>query len=146
MAEPEAYKPYLVEAAPGRYLLTGYTEEPTEDDNAGIHSEGSLRGVLAARYVPQGGYVLQVHNGKTGFYRVKEEGQVKMGANRAWIEAGDSQANCLSLDAITDGINATEEVPTIADIHDIRGIRVNGIQKGLNIIRYSNGKTLKMMR
>ena len=146
VAEPEAYKPYLVEAAPGRYLLTGYTEEPTEDDNAGIHSEGSLRGVLAARYVPQGGYVLQIHNGKTGFYRVKEEGQVKMGANRAWIEAGDSQANCLSLDAITDGINATEEVPTIADIHDMRGVRVNGIQKGLNIIRYSNGKTLKMMR
>lgn len=144
--EPEAYKPYLVEAAPGRYLLTGYTEELVEEDNAGIHSEGSLCGVLAARYVPQGCYVLQVHNGKTGFYRVKEEGQVKMGANKAWLEPQNSQANYLSFDAITDGIATVEEAPAITDIHDMRGVRVNGIQKGINIIRYSNGKTLKVMR
>ncbi|MBR6981047.1 MAG: CotH kinase family protein [Prevotella sp.] len=144
--EPEAYKPYLVEAAPGRYLLTGYTEEPVEDDNLGIHCEGSLCGVLAARFVPQGGYVLQVHNGKTGFYRVKEDGQVKMGANRAWLETDDSQANYLTLDTFTDGIATTEEAPAITDIHDMRGVRIDGIQKGLNIIRYSNGKTLKVMR
>ena len=146
VAEPEAYKPYLVEAAPGRYLLTGYTEEAPEDENTGIHSEGSLRGVLAPRYVPQGGYVLQVHNGKTGFYRVAEEGRVRIGSNRAWIEADDSQANCLLLDTTPDGIASTEASPTIVDIHDMRGMRLSGIQRGTNIIRYSNGKVLKVMR
>ena len=146
VAEPEAYKPYLVEAAPGRYLLTGYTEEAPEDENTSIHSEGSLRGVLAPRYVPQGGYVLQVHNGKTGFYRVTEEGRLRMGSNRAWLEADDSQANSFLLNTTTDGIDATEVSPTIIDIHDMRGVRLNSIQKGINIIRYSNGKTLKLKR
>ena len=143
--EPEAYKPYLVEAAPGRYLLTGYTEENPEE-NTGIHSEGSLRGVLAPRYVPQGGYVLQVHNGKTGFYRVTEEGRVRIGSNRAWIEADGNQANFFPLDSTTDGIAATETTPYIVDIHDMQGMRLNGIQKGINIIRYSNGKTLKLKK
>ena len=90
--------------------------------------------------------MLQVHNGKTGFYRVKEEGSVRMGANRAWIEVDDNQANFFPLDTTTNGIAATETAPAIVDIHDMRGMRLSGIQRGINIIRYNNGKVMKVMR
>ena len=142
---PEANKPYLVKAPPGNYLLTGYSEEQEDDDN-GLLENGCLRGTLAPRYVPAGNYVLQNHNGDTGFYRVAEDGKVRMGANRAWLSIEDANANSFLLDDLATGITPMESVPQVVSIHDMRGIKQNGIGKGINIIRYSNGKRVKMVR
>ena len=146
VTEPEAYKPYLVQAAPGRYELTGYTEEEP-DNTTGLWTEGNLSGTLSPRYVPQGAYVMQNHNGHLGFYRVTEDGKVKMGANKAWLTLDGAEANSFALEVdATDGITTAGEMPAIVSIHDINGVRQSRPGKGVSIIRYSNGKTIKVAR
>ena len=142
---PEAYKPYLVKAAPGIYMFTGYSEE-RPDSESDLLEEGCLRGTLPGRYVPAGNYVLQSHNGQVGFYRVAEDSQIKIGANRAWLTIDESSANNFPIDDQSTGIYATECASQMVDVHDMRGVKINGIQKGINIIRYSNGKTVKVIR
>jgi len=46
------------------------------------------------------------------------------------------------------GINsaATESDTTVKAIYDLNGHRLNGLQKGVNIVRYSNGKTAKVVK
>ena len=145
---PEANKPYLVKAAPGSYLLTGYTEEGEEyaDDYL---VNGLLRGCFSARYVPEGNYVLQNHNGMIGFYRVKENGTTKMGPNRAYLvsEEENSDINEFVIDA-TDGIIAFhngDDDNVVVGIYDANGVKRDGLQKGVNLVRYSNGKIKKMV-
>lgn len=145
VAAPEANKPYLVQAAPGNYLLTGYTEE-RKDDDSDLLENGCLRGTLAPRYVPAGNYVLQNHNGHVGFYRVAENGKVKMGANKAFLALDDNNANNFLLDDFVTGISVAEDAPQVKSVHDIRGIRQNSVGKGINIIQYSNGKKVKVVR
>ncbi len=142
---PEAYKPYLVKAAPGIYMFTGYSEE-RPDSESDLLEEGCLRGTIPGRYVPAGNYVLQSHNGQLGFYRVAEDGKVKIGANRAWLTLSENSANSILVDDNAMGVYATESAPQMVDVHDMSGMRTNGMQKGVNIIRYSNGKTLKVIR
>lgn len=46
------------------------------------------------------------------------------------------------------GINsaATEGDTTVKAVYDLNGHRLNGLQKGVNIVRYSNGKTAKVVK
>ncbi len=145
---PEANKPYLVKAAPGAYLLTGYTEEASEyaDDYL---VNGLLHGCYAARYVPAGNYVLQNHNGATGFYRVEKDGTTKMGPNRAYLasEGDDGGVNEYVVDT-PDGITTfhnADDDNNIIGIYDAGGVKWDGLHKGVNLVRYSNGKTKKMV-
>ncbi|MBO4822918.1 MAG: CotH kinase family protein [Prevotella sp.] len=145
VSSPEANKPYLVEAAPGNYLLSGYSEERDGEENE-LLAEGSLRGTLAPHYVPEGCYVLQNHNGNVGFYRVAENGKVRMGANKAWLVLDENASNNYVLDDYTTDIaNAAGDSPQVTDIYDMRGVKRSNIGKGINIIRYSNGKTVKVI-
>ena len=144
---PEANKPYLVKAPPGEYFLTGYTEEADEyaDDYL---SNGLLKGCYEERYVPQGGYVLQNHNGLAGFYRVADNGTVKIGPNRAFMatdgDEGSAAEYVLDSDEVT-GIDLATSTPDgIVGIYDLSGARQTQLRKGLNLVRYSNGSTLKV--
>lgn len=146
VTSPEANKPYLVKAAPGNYMLTGYSEE-RPDDAGEFLEEGSMRGTLAPHYVPQGCYVLQNHNGQAGFYKVAESGKVRMGANKAWLVLDELAANNYLLDDYaTEIATVTEESPQVIDIYDMQGMRQTSIGKGVNVIRYSNGKTIKIIK
>lgn len=46
------------------------------------------------------------------------------------------------------GINsaATDGDTTVKAVYDLNGHRLNGLQKGVNIVRYSNGKTAKVVK
>lgn len=144
---PEANKPYLVEAAPGAYFLTGYTEEADEYTDDYLKN-GLLQGCYAERYVPQGNYVLQNHNGSTGFYRVSENGMMKIAPNRAYLVGNDDESNvgvfALGHDE-TGVLNLTTSDNDIVGIYDMRGGLLPSLQKGLNLVRYSDGSTLKVV-
>ena len=119
------------------------------DQSAGGYlRNGLLRGCYVARYVPQGGYVLQNHNGLAGFYRVADSGTVTVAPNRAFMVTDDDEGSAaeyvLDSDEVT-GIDLATSTPDgIVGIYDLSGTRQTQLRKGLNLVRYSNGTTLKI--
>ena len=148
VTSPEANKPYLVKAAPGSYLLTGYTEEGDEYSDDFLVN-GLLKGCFSSCYVPSGNYVLQNHNGKMGFYRVSENGKIKMGPNRAYLLSGEEIGGINEYVVDTaDGIatlHNEDDDNVIVGIYDANGTKREELRKGVNLVRYSNGKTMKMI-
>ena len=47
---------------------------------------------------------------------------------------------------LTDGIKATQITMNNSELYDIQGRKVTELQKGLNIIRYSDGTTRKVIQ
>ena len=49
---------------------------------------------------------------------------------------------------VVDGINSvnTADNSTITEIYTLGGPRVNKLQKGINIVRLANGKTVKVIK
>ena len=148
VSAPEANKPYLVKAPPGSYLLTGYTEEVDESTNNYLRN-GLLQGCYVERFVPQGCYVLQNHNGTTGFYKVSKDGSVKIGPNRAYLAIGNDElaADEYTLDGgdVTIARQMNVEESQIVGIFDMGGQRRETLKPGLNLVRYSDGTTIKVM-
>ena len=145
---PEANKPYLVKGAPGLYILTGFTEETDEQSDDHLVNY-SLRGCFTERYVPKGCYVLQNHNGHVAFYLVAEDGQVKTAAHRAWLRFDNSEdvpANALEFtDDIPSSISVSQESPEIVGTYSMDGTSTSGMVHGVNIVKYSNGTTKKIV-
>ena len=145
---PEANKPYLVKGPLGLYLLSGYTEETNEmaDDYL---VNGAMKGCFAERYVPKGAYVLQNQDGKIGFYRVERDGQVKMGRYRAYLhfDSADAAPSMIGVDTMdnTTSISLTETAPGIVGVYDINGSSIDKMRKGVNVVKYSDGTTKKII-
>ncbi|MBQ0020774.1 MAG: hypothetical protein KBT39_09670 [Bacteroidales bacterium] len=101
------------------------------------YTNGLLTGTLEPiAKVEAGKYLLQNQGGKVGFYKVPEEGTLKLGANRCYLtkpvasEAKeafffDEETAIKALDALTSGK---------AEIFDMNGRKLNKMQKGINIV------------
>lgn len=144
----EANKPYLVKGKPGSYFLSGFTEEAGELGEDYLRND-RLQGCHVGRYAPQGSYVLQNQNGNVAFYKVEESGTVHVGEHRAWLVA-DSEAmtlpNAFELDVEdTDCVDVPESQTGQMSVYSADGSLITHPVKGLNIIRYNNGKTAKVI-
>ncbi len=148
VSDVEAYKPYLVKGAPGDYVLIGESEQPDEA-SAGYLVNYSLTGCLADKYVPKGCYVLQNHNGKTAFYPVENDGKVKIGPHRAYLclEDDSQPGNMIGFDDEETHINIamSEGRTEVVAIYNARGMRIEKPEKGVNIVKYANGRTVKVI-
>ncbi len=75
---------------------------------------------------------------------------VKVNPFRAYIMCSSASAPALRIDLNDDatGIDTAKAIDTLnnatAEYYDINGRRTTGVQKGLNIVRLSNGKTMKV--
>lgn len=113
--------------------------------NGAMLDNGMLEGTYTEMLAPVGSYVLQNIGGNVAFYPVAEGKQPKVGAFRAYLTAGASQAKALNLnfDGTVTGIDAVEadmEVMT----YNINGQRISNNSKGLRIVRSANGVVKKM--
>ena len=89
---------------------------------------------------------------KDKFYRVSDYSTgngVKVNPFRAYLQTTSiSCASQLRLDGDTNGIDSATIAATLNDsateCYDINGRRTTGVQKGLNIVRLGNGKTMKV--
>lgn len=136
----EANKPYIIEGA-WNETLTG-DAQGTELN----YTEGLLTGVYAQTEVAAGTYVMQMLNGKVAFYQVSEEKPINVPANRAYLTV-NSEAKVLNIgNGETNGINAIQAlIDGDAEIFNVNGVKQNTLQKGINIIKMSNGETRKIM-
>lgn len=134
----EANKPYIIEGA---------WKETVSHNAIGkmlSNTAGLLTGVYDEEDVPVGSYVLQNLDGKVGFYQVAEEKQPKITANHAYLSVADG-ARAYFLGGDATGIEVVKALLSgKAEIYDASGVRQNGLQKGVNIIKQS-GKTMKVM-
>lgn len=124
--------------------LTGYARSYNE---IAVVTEGLLNGVYVPTQAPVGSYVLQNHSGKIGFFVVVGSTIPVVAKNRCYlIDSTVSKAPAFFFtedDATAiNGINA--EIINAEGIYNVNGVRMNSLQKGLNIIKTANG-TKKVM-
>jgi hypothetical protein len=138
----EANKPYLIEGA--------WNETVTGDalGTALTNTVGLFTGVYAAQTAPVGSFVLQKNNDKVGFYKVQdgEGNQPTVNANRIYmtVPAG-ARFDAFFFDSETTGINAINALTSgEAEIYNLKGEKIDRLQKGMNIIKM-NGKIQKVM-
>ncbi len=169
MALPEGVKAYTCAAVEGEtltldpvnalaantpYIIEGSWNATLTGDAQGTalnYTVGLLTGVYTA-YTTQGGeYVLQNHEGKVAFYQVgTDEGDAKpvVPANRAYLTY-DPQAGARALFFPSNeatGISAISAlVDGQAEIFNEGGQKLQSLQKGINILRTSDGRTVKLM-
>ena len=141
----EANIPYIIEG--------GWNETLTGDAQGAAlkyeYDEYLLTGVYTATLAPAGSYVLQNLNNKVGFYVVGEgEGnQPLVGANRAYLElSAPSSTRAFILSGVTTGIDAIKALTNgEATIYNTNGVQIPQLQKGMNIIKTNDGRTIKVM-
>ena len=117
-------------------------------------TSGELTGVYSTTPVPVGSYVLQNHasspNG-VAFYLVADT-QPNVGPFRAYIKPQSSNAKALRVIFIngddTTSIGTPHEDGTVtlddAEYYTLGGARLSAPQKGLNVVKYSNGTVKKI--
>jgi len=138
--------PYIVVEGAGDYTFSGYGLA-TKDSYEG----GLLTGVYAKTKVPAGSYVLQGENDNVKFYLVSagENMQPTLSPYRAYltVPAESAGVKAFSFGGETTGINGVETLTdgAVESIYTLNGVRVNSLQKGLNIVKMSNGKTQKVL-
>lgn len=145
----EANKPYLVIGGYNTsFTLSGVVQESIEPLENGI-----LTGTYEDIYVGEGNIVFpHPVSGSSVFYMVGNE-SVLVRANHAYVKSDPMSAPALTralnaaLNGETTDIDNVElqEDADIIGIFNASGQQIPTMQKGLNIIKYSNGKTDKFI-
>lgn len=131
-----------------------YSENPVSQTFFGVAQNtspvkvGIFTGVYSDTPAPKGSYVLQNIDGVTGFYKVVDAiPTVK--ANRCYITLPtSSSAKMLSFTTEEEtAINAINALTSgkIETIYNASGVRQSSLQKGMNIIKMSDGSIQKIL-
>ena len=137
-----ANTPYLIAGSEGTYKLEGYGVAKTA-----TYTEGLLTGVYTATAAPVGSYVLQKNNDVVAFYKVAEGKQPTVGANRCYLTApAEARALYFDFGGETTGVDTIKALTSgKTTIYNAAGAVVPSLQKGLNIIKMSDGSIRKVM-
>lgn len=136
-----ATTPVVVEGVDNDYDGNFYGPGP----DAPTCDGGNLVGILkAGTKVPAGSYLLQTKDGKQGFY--KRTAEANGTANRCYLKA-DAEAKVLSFVQEETSIESVSDFmpEAIQTIYNGNGVKVNNLQKGLNIVKMMNGQVKKIM-
>ncbi len=142
---PAANTPYILYSESGCLStnLEGYGVAKTN-----VYPAGYLTGVFTRTEVPVNSYVLQKKDDKLGFYRVSATGQYSS-AYRVYVTvpSGDVKSFGFTLDDIETAIRAAEAEgqTTVTLRYNAAGQQIQSAQKGLNIIRMSDGSVRKVL-
>lgn len=143
----EADKPLLIKGEQGEYIFNAENVEITPNPNM---TNGILKGVYSQQRVPANNYVLQMKEKEPAFYIVSADKEPSINPFRAYISIVSPEKNLFGLKIIdqgeTDNINVINgyNLTTTKECYNISGIRISAPQKGLNIIRMSDGSIRKI--
>lgn len=142
--------PYIVENTGGADVTINYTG--TAYGYATSLTKGLLTGIYdnpSAAAVPGGAYVLQTQNGIQSFYKVPADGMIGNQYRAYLTYDGGGEINSFGFK--TDETTAIRSIDAVLNgegaeaIYNAAGARIAAPQKGLNIIKMSNGKTVKVL-
>lgn len=143
----DADKPVLLKGEQGEYTFSATDVSVSAD---GSMANGILKGVYSRQNVEAKNYVLQMHDNEPAFYIVAEGKEPTINPFRAYMTAVSLTANLFTLkivdrseidglqDAVEDGTSVVEEY------YNIYGVRLSVPEKGVNIVRKSNGDVKKI--
>lgn len=143
----EADKPVLLKGEQGEYTFSATDVSISAD---GSMANGILKGVYSRQNVEAKNYVLQMHDNEPEFYIVAEGKEPTINPFRAYMTAVSLTANLFTLkivdrseidglqDAVEDGTSVVEEY------YNIYGVRLSVPERGVNIVRKSNGDIKKI--
>ena len=141
-----ANTPYFVEAEGGvETTLAGVGSAYTDATYKG----GQLTGVYVATPAPADSYVLQKVNGTVAFYQVQGGQEPTVGPNRAYLNASNAGgANVRAFFFPTGEATGIDAIGVLTSgnydaIYTAGGVKVNALQKGLNIV-VKDGKSHKI--
>lgn len=127
----EANKAYIL--GEGTYNFTGVNIAFAEPAANGV-----LTGVYTATAVPVGSYVLQTKDGVQKFYKVAENAQPTLSANKAYLTVPETSAGAKSLNISNASETAIKTLDSLingnAKIYDLNGRELKSLQKGVNIV------------
>ena len=137
-----ANTPYLVNGTEGTYKFSGYglaDKDVYEDANGFV-------GTYVDYATKVGDYVLQKQVNSVAFYIVGESAQPTVKPYRCYLTVPASEIKAFFIfDDGATGINGVDAADAeIEAIYTVNGVKVNSLQKGLNIVKMSNGKTQKV--
>lgn len=142
--DPVANVPYILEAT----VDVNDTQTGVGAAFKETYTDGWLTGVFAegGKEITSG-YVLQTLNGKQAFYKVSEEAPITVPAYRAYLTVSGSDVKSFNLGDDTTGISALEALTNNAfeAIYSADGVKLNRIEKGVNILKMSDGTTRKVI-
>ncbi len=134
--------------------VRGPGASPAKDEFTG----GVMTGTLAPRTVTaaDNAWLLQDGANGLGFYKVRDESEITVPAYRAWVTHDESAvAQGGSVKGLTfvvkDGESTAISTPdatapaAVRDIHGLSGARQDGLRKGINIVRMTDGTVRKVM-
>lgn len=118
--------------------------------NTGTLVSGLLNGSYEATTAPASSYVLQNQSGVTAFYRVAEAGKQQVVPFTAYLTLPAAGANVrmLSIDLGSDATaieNVLSSVATVVAVYDLSGRSVEGLQRGINLVKMSDGTVKKII-
>lgn len=146
VAQPAANVPYILESESA--IESSVEGWPLGKADTPTYTSGLLTGVYANTPAPVGSYVLQKLDSGVAFYVVEEGTEPTVTPYRAYLtapaETGIKAINFPGADDAT-GISAIEALTDgTAEIFNAAGQRVPRLEKGVNIIRMSNGSVKKV--
>ncbi len=134
--------------------VSGYGAAPGKDE----FTNGVLAGTLVAKTLTpaDNAWLLQDGASGIGFYKVKSENGIEVPAYRAWVShdetAAAQEGNVKGLTfVIKDGESTAISTPdatapaAVAGFYSLSGARQDGLQKGINIVRMTDGTVRKVM-
>ena len=119
--------------------------------NTGTLVSGLLNGSYEATTASANSYVLQNQSGVTAFYRVAEDGKQQVVPFTAYLTlpaAAGANVRMLSIDLGSDATaieNVPSSVATVVAVYDLSGRSVEGLQRGINLVKMSDGTVKKVV-
>ena len=121
------------------------TEQPNVLKGTNVRLEAGERNQTDNSY-----YVLANKSAGIGFYILDESKNVAIPANRAYLELPKNAAvkvSGLTFEASeeADRLEKTEDVVKVSEVYALDGAKRSAMQRGLNIVKMSDGKVRKVM-
>lgn len=145
VAEPAANVPYIL----GSENALSVEVEGWPLASSLTYENGLLTGVYTNTNAPVGSYVLQHLNGTTAFYIVEEGNEPTVTPYRAYLTAPAETDGIKAINFPGNDATAIEAIEALtsgnAEIYNAAGVRINRMEKGLNIVRTADGKVKKVL-
>jgi len=149
VANPTANVPYILYNETEGTIditLSGYGLA-TENEYANASKNLTGTYLATATTVPAESYVLQTeNNGEQQFRTVETETEIIM-PYRAYLTVPSAGVKAFFFGGETTGIEAIDAITSgnVEAIYTVNGAKVNSLQKGMNIVKMSNGKVQKVL-
>lgn len=141
---PAANVPYILE---NTSTDVNETLEGWGSASADTYTAGLLTGVYTDTEAPADSYVLAKINDKVAFYQVENSDKPTVCANRCYLTYSATSARALYFSGNEDtGIEAINALTNgEVTIFNASGAQIPALQKGMNIVKQSNGKSYKVI-